>query len=752
MHNKSIIYGTCAVLLLVVFAAGLFFNLFDEKKETVSSDSSCAEQLDIYSSVPADAVFVLKIVSDRISNDITSSFSTGASSASDAFVRRIYAEIPSLAGCTCVMSAHYSGKNRLSLLYSLRSENIGTKDGLRGHGTLVRDGIYESPHGVYFKVKDDRLLFCDNRIVLESSLRSLETGTSILDVEEFNRLAREKGSFDNVMIINHQQIGKVFSGWGSASSLKYSDFVSSMTSWSAFVLNAGEHYLSASGTFENGRGKGNFSEIFRNMPSTVPDVFSVLPANVSSVVRIPVGDISEYMDKYKAYVEISANITDYNWMQTMLVRDEAPSPQKWIEQTAPSEVVLVSVPVKDTMEWGVLMKLRSEIDFGRIFSKKMSRDNNVEIHPFPYRGYIGSLFGNLFRLADESCFIRYRDWMIVGSENFLKGYTDGTYGRFSFHDMALQTPAFRDLVRPASLVCLLNLQEMKYIIPGFFNDKSVSSVDSLLASANFQYLEFSLDSREGIIMSDLFLYSEKMERLPEPDSGKDASGFFSTADTVVNVPSGPYPVENFLTGKTNYLKQLQNHKLQLLDERNKSVWTLDFDTEIAGYVEQVDKYKNGKLQMLFCAGNKVYLVDRLGRYVSGYPEELDRDVLLGPKVYDLKGTKDYTFIVLHTDNSIGFYDLSGKRYAGWSDIRPKEKITGLPELFKVGKDYYWKLETSETLRIFTLEGKECTLSDSKRKIDRKSEVHQISEDAVSIKCTDGKEYVLNLKNGNLKRR
>ena len=44
---------------------------------------------------------------------------------------------------------------------------------------------------------------------------------------------------------------------------------------------------------------------------------------------------------------------------------------------------------------------------------------------------------------------------------------------------------------------------------------------------------------------------------------------------------------------------------------------------------------NGKIQFCFCAGSSVYLIDRLGRFVSGFPVDLGKTVLLGPSVLSL---------------------------------------------------------------------------------------------------------------------
>ena len=109
-------------------------------------------------------------------------------------------------------------------------------------------------------------------------------------------------------------------------------------------------------------------------------------------------------------------------------------------------------------------------------------------------------------------------------------------------------------------------------------------------------------------------------------------------DTTVTVPAGPFEVKNSGTGKMNRFYQ-NSHMALCLSEEGKDLWGVPFKEKLCGTAHNVDYYANGKLQILFGAGSKLYLIDRLGRYVTGFPVDLKKDILLGPDVYDFNGTK-----------------------------------------------------------------------------------------------------------------
>ena len=172
------------------------------------------------------------------------------------------------------------------------------------------------------------------------------------------------------------------------------------------------------------------------------------------------------------------------------------------------------------------------------------------------------------------------------------------------------------------------------------------------------------------------------------------------------MPAGPFPVKNSGTGKTNSFSQAPNGSLTLKDEQGKGLWAVPFSGRLCGRVQTIDYYANGKLQFLFAAGSKLYLIDRLGRFVNPFPVDLGKAVRLGPDVYDFTGAHGYTAMVLHADNTIGMYDLHGRQPKDWKGIAPQEPVKALPELLKVGEKRYWAVRTSVQTLIYGFWGGE----------------------------------------------
>ena len=300
---------------------------------------------------------------------------------------------------------------------------------------------------------------------------------------------------------------------------------------------------------------------------------------------------------------------------------------------------------------------------------------------------------------------------------------------------------------------LANIKEGGDSILQVFKPYPAAALSRQLHQKNFGYVVADIQQKDGNTAMDIEYYSTMLEKLPQPKVKESDVEMNFAIDSTINLLEGPYLVKDVVKKSDAYLEQLPNMRLRYMDANKKGVWAIPFDTPLCGYVHQVDLYNNGRLQMLFTSGNKVYLLDRVGRFVYGYPAKLQKEVVLGPaRLEDINGQK-YSFVVLNSDNTISWYDISGKKMEGFKDLVSPEFVKELPQLVKIGVKQYWVLRAPSQLLVFTKEGDRLEFAEKerKKKIDRESEVELASDGVFKIKCTDGKEYLWTLATGKLKR-
>ena len=226
----------------------------------------------------------------------------------------------------------------------------------------------------------------------------------------------------------------------------------------------------------------------------------------------------------------------------------------------------------------------------------------------------------------------------------------------------------------------------------------------------------------------------KQERTPE-----------TSRDTTVSVPAGPFKVTNSGTGKVNKFYQNSHLSLCLQDENGKDLWGIPFKYPICGFVQEADYFNNGKIQFLFAADTKLYLIDRLGRFVSGFPVELGKEVAVGPKLYDFTGAKGYTAMVVFKDNTVGYVDLHGRTVASWKGIDAPDTIKEVPELLESGGKKYWLVRTASRTLVYPFEGGESLVKgEGDKRIRPDSKITVNEKGSISGVCYDGKERTFRL--------
>ena len=140
----------------------------------------------------------------------------------------------------------------------------------------------------------------------------------------------------------------------------------------------------------------------------------------------------------------------------------------------------------------------------------------------------------------------------------------------------------------------------------------------------------------------------------------------------------------------------------------------------------------------------MYLMDRLGRWVNGFPVTLPKPVLLGPDVYDFTGAGGYTALILHKDNTLERYNLHGEKVAGFKGIRAPETVKNLPELLELRSKRYWVVRTSIQTLIYPFEGGEPLLKAEGGKMLKPDALLTPTSKGISAECYDGKTREIKL--------
>lgn len=161
-----------------------------------------------------------------------------------------------------------------------------------------------------------------------------------------------------------------------------------------------------------------------------------------------------------------------------------------------------------------------------------------------------------------------------------------------------------------------------------------------------------------------------------------------------SVAHGPWILTDHISRTKQVLVQDDRHRVALISCTGKLLWRRDLDGPVLGDVHQVDRYKNGKLQMLFNTARSVYLIDRNGKDVEHFPHVLAETAGAPLNVFDYDGKKEYRVLIPTVEARLLNIDLNAKAVEGWVPPRTKN-VCALPvqHLRIRGKDHLVLIDT-----------------------------------------------------------
>ncbi|WP_412986392.1 ribonuclease HII [Pontimicrobium sp. IMCC45349] len=165
----------------------------------------------------------------------------------------------------------------------------------------------------------------------------------------------------------------------------------------------------------------------------------------------------------------------------------------------------------------------------------------------------------------------------------------------------------------------------------------------------------------------------------------------------------PQFVINHRNKQKEIVVQDVNNKLYLISNSGKILWKKQLNGNILGTIEQVDLYKNGRLQLAFATPKRVYILDRNGKDVAPFPLKFNDEITQPLSVFDYDNRRDYRFLVTQK-SSLLMYNGKGKSVNGFKYVKSKT-ITTQPKHFRINNKDYIVFAAGDKMQILNRQGK-----------------------------------------------
>src|SRR5690606_37333057 len=148
---------------------------------------------------------------------------------------------------------------------------------------------------------------------------------------------------------------------------------------------------------------------------------------------------------------------------------------------------------------------------------------------------------------------------------------------------------------------------------------------------------------------------------------------FFTLQLDTDIATVPQFVKNHLNNKDEIVLQDQDNILYLISTDGKILWEKQLEGKVQGRIEQVDIYRNGRLQLAFTTNNQFLILDRNGKEVSPFTISFEGGNLNPLAVFDYERKKDYRFVVTQ-GTKLFMYNRLGEIVKGFKYTQAEQPI------------------------------------------------------------------------------
>ena len=331
-------------------------------------------------------------------------------------------------------------------------------------------------------------------------------------------------------------------------------------------------------------------------------------------------------------------------------------------------------------------------------------DLNTQITTEQYRGIAiynieeTELFLNGFNPIisapiDPNYCIAIDDFLIFSDDiSYLKSFISNYQNKTVLSTSDAYTDIQQNLSDESSLLIYANSSELNSILNMNF------TVDKKLNISNYKTsaIQFIYDTDFAHINGILKANKKK----GSGNSVSEEHNISLDADLL----SPPQLVKNHTNSQMDIAAQDTKNNLYLISNKGKVFWKKQLDGKILGDIQQMDIYKNGRLQLVFNTSKRLYVLDRNGKDVKPFPLKFNDEITQPVSLFDYDKKKNYRLMITQ-GRSVLMYDKNGKIVSGFTYKSAKNKISSQPKHFRIGRKDYIVFPHGNKLEILDRVGK-----------------------------------------------
>lgn len=577
----------------------------------------------------------------------------------------------------------------------------------------------KDPASYTFSIHQNVVLFSQSSLLVESAVGQLGSGISLENNRGFLEALNTAGTRVNLSVfVNHTKVPSTFATQIHPSQRKAFDKLANTSQWTELDLSIRDDAFYLNGFSQVSDSLNSFYQIFAKQKPVEIGVTKVLPAQTAAFLTIGISNLEGYLNSYRDFLGKKGSLNSYNLKTNQFNQANGFNIKELYTSFFANELALAFIPFEGQEHsscWFVVAQAQSQSQakqaltqaiekyarknnlapssFERVF--KVDQEKSVKIYRLPQSGLHASLFGELFDIAKDQYFTFIDSYIVFGSS--VESLSRLILANIHNKQLAVEQGYVgfsQSLATESNFTAYINPAKAEVLYGQLLHASAAARILSRIeAVGKIQGIAIQLTGGKNMIFNNVAArYTPFSIDAPQ-------TVWETRLDTSISMK--PQLVVNYNTQQREIFVQDDKNIIYLINDIGRVLWQRPLPEPILGDVNQVDIFRNGRLQYLFNTKTHLHLIDRNGNNVKGFPVTLRSAATNPVAVFDYDNTRNYRFFIAGEDRSILVYNREGNVVTGW-DFDKTEKLVYQPlqHFRNAGKDY---IVAADANRLYILD-------------------------------------------------
>lgn len=622
-----------------------------------------------------------------------------------------------------ITSIHPEGKKGYSVMYAmlmnsskeeklafeLLQEHFGRDSKIKKRsysGGEIFEATLNQKETLYFSAKHSFMLLSSSSILIEMALRQLDSKSSLLDQDSFERLYWASGrKVPASVFINMKNASWALSGMVSKEQAASFKQFSELAEWGSFDLEFSGNQLYLTGFFNSSDIKSQYLNIFKSQVPIEPELQKILPSHTSTFYAAGISNVESFRSDYYEYLLSREKVNDHQQrlmeIEGMigcnieevfydLIENEMATAFTTINSLNFFEntYAIILTRSHQIAEDKMVACLQFYADMQNIELGSLIQDYHFDeektfkIYHMPVKKLPEAVFGSFFSAVEAEYFTFIDNYIVFGnSYNSLARYISDVTLKQTLDNETEYNNFASTISDEYNYFFYSDINRSLQLYPQFLSKNSAEHLNSNLETySKFDAFGVQLNQSGDLMFANILLtYNPKQEEKP-------MTVWESYLDTIINFK--PKLVLTHTSDNKYIFTQDVNNTVYLLNKQGRIIWRKKLNEQINSPIYHIDFYDNGKYQYAFSTPNRLHIIDRVGNYVENYPINLESESTAGMVLVKYPNSKIYRIFIPTENKQIYCFDKNGKKVEGW-DFGTTDSHVVNPLMYVEidGKDY-----------------------------------------------------------------